>query len=37
MDISEEGCKQAVEKVFKNDVRYRVTLVGYDKAFGKRC
>ncbi|KAF7715286.1 Uncharacterized protein PECH_005358 [Penicillium ucsense] len=37
IDISEEGCKTAVEKVYKGDVRYRVTLVGYDKVFGKRA
>ena len=35
--ISEEGCKEAVERVQKNDrVRYRFTLVGFDDAFGKR-
>ena len=33
IDISEGGCKQAVEKVKANKVRYRVTLVGFDKAF----
>ena len=36
IDISEKGCKEAVEKVKVNDVRYRYTLTGYDKAFGKR-
>ncbi|KAE8343329.1 hypothetical protein BDV24DRAFT_149926 [Aspergillus arachidicola] len=36
IDISEEGCKTAVEKVYNGDVRYRVTLVGYDKVFGTR-
>ncbi|KAF2005144.1 NADP-dependent alcohol dehydrogenase C [Amniculicola lignicola CBS 123094] len=37
IDISEEGCKSAVERVYKNDnVRYRLTLTGYDKIFGKR-
>lgn len=37
IDISEQGCKQAVERVYKGDnVRYRFTLVGYDKVFGKR-
>lgn len=36
VDISEKGCKEAVEKVKKNDVRYRFTLVNYDKAFGSR-
>jgi alcohol dehydrogenase (NADP+) len=34
IDISEVGCKQAVEKVKKNDVPYRVTLTGFKKAFG---
>ena len=33
IDISEKGCKEAVEKVKSNDVRYRVTLVGFKKAF----
>jgi alcohol dehydrogenase (NADP+) len=36
IQISEEGCKEAVERVKKNDVHYRFTLVGFDKAFGKR-
>ena len=36
VDISEEGCKQAVERVAKNDIRYRFTLVNYDKVFGNR-
>jgi alcohol dehydrogenase (NADP+) len=35
IQISEQGCKEAVEKVYKNDVRYRVTLTGYEKVFGK--
>jgi alcohol dehydrogenase (NADP+) len=34
--ISDEGCKEAVERVQKNKVRYRFTLVGFDEAFGKR-
>lgn len=34
--ISEQGCKGAVEKVYKNDVRYRVTLTDFDKAFGTK-
>lgn len=34
IDISEEGCKKAVEKVKVNDVRYRITLTGFQKAFG---
>lgn len=38
IDISEEGCKQAVERVYKGDnVRFRFTLVNYDKVFGKRA
>ena len=36
IDISEDGCKTAVEKVYNGNVKYRVTLVGYDKVFGKR-
>lgn len=38
IQISEEGCKEAVERVYKNDnVRYRITLTGFDKVFGKRA
>jgi alcohol dehydrogenase (NADP+) len=37
IDISEAGCKQAVEKVKVNDVRYRVTLTGFHKAFGTKA
>ncbi|KAH7390065.1 NADP-dependent alcohol dehydrogenase 6 [Cadophora sp. MPI-SDFR-AT-0126] len=33
IDISQEGCKEAVERVKKNDVKYRFTLVNYQKAF----
>jgi alcohol dehydrogenase (NADP+) len=36
IDISETGCKKAVEKVKKNDVRYRVTLVNFKHAFGTK-
>jgi len=36
IDISEAGCKKAVEKVKVNDVRYRVTLTGFEKAFGTK-
>ena len=36
IDISEKGCKEAVERVKKNDVHYRISLVGFDKAFGSR-
>ena len=35
LDIGEKGCAEAVERVSKNDVRYRFTLTGYEKAFGK--
>ena len=31
--LSEQGCKNAVERLKKNDVRYRLTLSEYDKAF----
>ena len=35
---SEAGCKEAVERVYKNDnVKFRLTLTGFDKAFGKRA
>ncbi|PVH73157.1 GroES-like protein [Cadophora sp. DSE1049] len=34
IDISEEGCSKAVQKVKDNEVRYRVTLTGFHKAFG---
>jgi alcohol dehydrogenase (NADP+) len=35
--ISETGCKEAVERVKKSDnVRYRLTLTGFDEVFGKR-
>ncbi|KAF2639310.1 GroES-like protein [Massarina eburnea CBS 473.64] len=38
IDISEKGCKEAVERVYNNDnVRFRFTLIGYDKVFGKRA
>lgn len=30
-----EGCKEAVERVKEGKVRYRFTLVGFDKAFGE--
>lgn len=32
--ISEEGCAKALQKCHDNDVKYRVTLVDYEKAFG---
>ncbi|PVH99892.1 GroES-like protein [Periconia macrospinosa] len=38
IDISEKGCKEAVERVYNNDnVRYRFTLTNFDKVFGKRA
>ena len=36
IDISEEGCKEAVERVKDNKVHYRFTLTGFDKAFGRK-
>jgi alcohol dehydrogenase (NADP+) len=36
VDISEDGCRRAVQGVNDNKVRYRYTLTGYDDAFGKR-
>ncbi|KAL8661306.1 MAG: hypothetical protein Q9202_005731 [Teloschistes flavicans] len=33
IQISEAGCKEAVVSVDNNDVRYRHTLVGFDKVF----
>lgn len=35
IDISEDGCKEAVERVKENKVHYRFTLTGFDKAFGR--
>jgi len=37
IDISAEGCKEAVTKVKENKVRYRFTLTNFDAAFGKRA
>jgi alcohol dehydrogenase (NADP+) len=34
--ISEQGCKEAVEKIYENDMRYRVTLTDLDGAFGTK-
>ena len=34
--ISAQGCKEAVERTERNDVRYRFTLVDFDKAFPNR-
>lgn len=36
IDISEKGCKEAVERVKNGKVKYRFTLVNYDAQFGKR-
>ena len=36
LDISEAGCKEAVERVKTNDVRYRFTLTNFEKAFPDR-
>lgn len=35
-DISAETCKEVVQGVKNNKVRYRYTLVNFDKEFGKR-
>ena len=35
--ISEKGCKEGVQKVNDNTVRYRFTLVDFDKAFPNRA
>jgi alcohol dehydrogenase (NADP+) len=32
--ISPEGLKMAMQRLHKNDVRYRFTMVGYEEAFG---
>lgn len=36
LPVSEKGCAEAVQRVDKNDVRYRFTLTDYDKAFPDR-
>lgn len=36
IDISEKGCKEAVERVKENKARYRFTLTGFDKAFATK-
>lgn len=36
LEVGEQGCKEAVERVKDNDVRYRFTLVNFDKAFPGR-
>lgn len=35
IQIGEEGLKEAVTRLKKNDIKYRFTLTGYDKVFGK--
>ncbi|KAM7207306.1 NADP-dependent alcohol dehydrogenase 6 [Naviculisporaceae sp. PSN 640] len=35
VQLGEEGCKEVIERVQKNNVRYRFTLTGFDKAFGQ--
>ncbi|KAH7024065.1 hypothetical protein EDB80DRAFT_745735 [Ilyonectria destructans] len=37
MDISEEGCKEAVEMVHQEKAKYRIPLVIYDTVFGERA
>ncbi|KAL7619633.1 hypothetical protein AAE478_010174 [Parahypoxylon ruwenzoriense] len=34
LPVGEKGCGEAMERLARNDVRYRFTLVDYDKAFG---
>ena len=34
--IGAEGCAEAVQHLYKDEVRYRYVLTEYDKAFGKR-
>lgn len=36
IQVGEEGCKEAVERVKVNEVRYRFALVGFEKAFPGR-
>ena len=36
LPVSAKGCKEAVERVKVNDVRYRFTLTDFDKAFPNR-
>jgi alcohol dehydrogenase (NADP+) len=36
IDVSAEGCSEAVQRVKTNKVKYRFTLVNFDKAFGTR-
>lgn len=36
VDISEAGCKEAVERVYQGKARFRVVLVNHERVFGKR-
>ncbi|KAK3349283.1 alcohol dehydrogenase GroES-like domain-containing protein [Lasiosphaeria hispida] len=36
LEISEAGCKEAVERVKESKVCYRLTLTGFEKAFGTK-
>lgn len=36
LQVDEQGCKEAVERVKANKVHYRFTLVGFEKAFPGR-
>ena len=36
LPLSEKGCAEAVQRVKKNEVRYRFTLTDFDKAFPNR-
>ncbi|KAK3381649.1 chaperonin 10-like protein [Podospora didyma] len=36
IEVSEAGIKTAIQRVHKNDVRYRFTLTGFNKAFGSK-
>ena len=36
IDISEAGCKKAVEKLRVDDDSYRIILTGFEKAFGTK-
>lgn len=34
--VGEKGCAESVQRLYKDEVRYRYVLTDYDKAFGKR-
>lgn len=36
IQVGEEGCSEAVSRVKEGKVRYRFTLTGFDKVFGKK-